>query len=162
MTNVVEIASIQRRFCAYLIDVIILLIPTLLLTVLLQNFPLGLYLAYMCVSCSYFAYFTSANNQATPGQQLIGIRTINIDNHKISIHLAFDRSISQYFLPLLNKIQVILISLFEDFSDTFAILQMLITLLTICWYLVACFSKKKQTFHDMLFNTVVVKVTHLS
>jgi uncharacterized RDD family membrane protein YckC len=67
MTAVMEIASIKRRFCAYLIDVAILLIPNLLIILLLKNFPLILDLSYMCVNCSYFTYFISSAAQATPG-----------------------------------------------------------------------------------------------
>ncbi len=174
-----EIASIKRRFCAYLIDVAILLIPTLLIRLLLKNFPLISSLSYMCVDCSYFTYFISSKAQATPGQQLMNIHTISLDGSKIDLSLAFDRSISQFFLFLLRNIIAILIGLFivipiELFQEQYALisafdilmvlltilmvlLAILMVLLSLCWYLMACFSKKKQTYHDMLFNTVVIK-----
>ncbi|WP_425385262.1 RDD family protein [Wolbachia endosymbiont (group B) of Schoenobius gigantella] len=161
MTTVTEIASIIRRFCAYLIDRAILLIPNLLIRLLLKNFPL---ISSMCIDCSYFTYFISSKAQATPGQQLMNIHTISLDGSKIDLSLAFDRSISQFFLSLLYNIIVILIELFQEqdvLINAFDILIVLLTilkvLLTLCWYLVACFSKKKQTYHDMLFNTVVIK-----
>ncbi|MDG7055583.1 MAG: RDD family protein [Wolbachia endosymbiont of Menacanthus eurysternus] len=160
MNTVTEIASIKRRFCAYLIDVAILLIPNLLIILLLKNFPLILYLSYMCVNCSYFTYFISSAAQATPGQQLMNIHTVSLDGSKIDLSLAFDRSISQFFLPLLNNVTAILIELFQEqeaLVSVFNILVVVIQLLFLCWYLVACFSKKKQTYHDMLFGTVVVK-----
>lgn len=160
MTTVTEIASIQRRFCAYLIDVAILLIPTLLIIILLKDLPLILHLSYMCTNCSYFTYFISSEAQATPGQQLMNIHTINLDNSKIDMSLAFDRSISQFFLPLLNSIIVVLIEFFQEqdaLVNTLNTLKVIIMLLTLCWYLVTCLSKKKQTFHDMLFDTIVVK-----
>lgn len=47
MNTVIEIASIKRRFCAYLIDMAILLIPTLLIILLLKDFPLILHLSYI-------------------------------------------------------------------------------------------------------------------
>ncbi|MDG7053422.1 MAG: RDD family protein [Wolbachia endosymbiont of Alcedoecus sp.] len=82
MNTVTEIASIKRRFCAYLIDAAILLIPNLLIILLLKNFPLILHLSYMCVNCSYFTYFISSAAQATPGQQLMNIHTISLDGSK--------------------------------------------------------------------------------
>lgn len=160
MNTVKEIASIKRRFCAYLIDVAILLIPNLLIILLLKNFPLILYLSYMCVNCSYFTYFISSAAQATPGQQLMNIHTISLDGSKIDLSLAFDRSFSQFFLPLLNNVTAILIKLFQEqeaLVSVFNILVVVIQLLFLCWYLVACFPQKKQTCHDMLFGTVVVK-----
>jgi len=88
------------------------------------------------------------------------IYIINLNYPKIDINLAFDRSISQFFLPSLNSV----IATLTDFSgeqDTLVnvlnILKVFIMLLTLCWYLVACFSKNRQTFHDMLFDTVVVR-----
>ncbi|MGL9718034.1 MAG: RDD family protein [Wolbachia sp.] len=156
----IEIASIQRRFCAYLIDVVILFIPTLLIVLLLEGFPLILYLSYICVNCGYFTHFISSAAQATPGQQLMNIHTASLDGSKIYLSLAFDRSISQFFLSLLNNIIVILIELFQEqdaLVNAFDVLRVVIVLLILCWYLVACFSKKKQTYHDMLFGTVVVK-----
>ncbi|ACN95905.1 MULTISPECIES: RDD family protein [Wolbachia] len=157
-----EIASIKRRFCAYLVDVAILLIPTLLIILLLEDSPLILHLSYMCVICSYFTYFISSKAQATPGQQLLNIYTINLDNSKIDLNLAFDRSTSQFFLPLLNSVAVILTEFLQDqevLVNVLSALKVMIVLLTLYWYLVACFSKKKQTYHDMLFNTVVIKGT---
>lgn len=159
MTAVTEIASIQRRFCAYLIDVAILLIPTLLIILLLEDSPLILHLSYMFVNCSYFTYFISSKAQATPGQQLMNIYAINLDDSKIDLNLAFDRSTSQFFLPLLNSIVVVLTEFLQGQSECLNALKVIIVLLTFCWYLVACFSKKKQTYHDMLFNTVVIKGT---
>ncbi|WP_353289063.1 RDD family protein [Wolbachia endosymbiont (group A) of Pogonocherus hispidulus] len=166
MTAVTEIASIIRRFCAYLIDRAILLIPNLLIILLLKNFPLILHLSYMCVNCSYFTYFISSKAQATPGQQLMNIHTISLDGSKIDLSLAFDRSISQFFLSLLYNIIVIPIELFQEqdvlinaFDILIVLLTILMVLLILCWYLVACFSKRKQTYHDMLFNTVVIKGT---
>ncbi len=157
-----EIASIKMRFCAYLVDVAILLIPTLLIILLLEDSPLILHLSYMCVICSYFTYFISSKAQATPGQQLLNIYTINLDNSKIDLNLAFDRSTSQFFLPLLNSVAVILTEFLQDqevLVNVLSALKVMIVLLTLYWYLVACFSKKKQTYHDMLFNTVVIKGT---
>lgn len=154
-----EISSIQRRFVAYLIDVVILLIPTLLLAILLKDFSSISYVLLACVNCSYFTYFISSQTQATPGQLLMDICTINLDNSKISVNLAFDRSISQFFLPLINNMLVILIKT-QDFLipvDVLNILKLFITLLITFWYIVACFSAKRQTFHDMIFNTIVVK-----
>lgn len=154
-----ETSSIQRRFIAYLIDVVVLLIPTLLLAILLKDFSSISYLLLTCVNCSYFTYFISSQAQATPGQLLMDVCTVNLDNSKISVNLAFDRSISQFFLPLINNMLAILIKIQDSVIsiDVLSILKLFITLLITFWYIVACFSSKRQTFHDMIFNTVVVR-----
>ncbi|MGL9732501.1 MAG: RDD family protein [Wolbachia sp.] len=155
-----KIASIKRRFYAYLIDVAILLIPNLLIILLLKNFSLILDLSYICINCSYFTYFISSAAQATPGQKLMNIHTINLDGSKIDLSLAFDRSISQFFLHLLNNVIAVLIELFKEQNalvNTLIVLDLMILLLTLCWYLIACSSQKRQTYHDILFDTTVVK-----
>lgn len=152
-----EIASVHRRFCAYLIDVAILLIPTLLIVLLLGDFPLILHLSYMCINCGYFTYFISSTAQASPGQQLMNIYTITLDSSKIGLSLAFDRTISQFFLPMLNNSIITFIKLFQTSVNALSTLEVIIVMLTFSWYLVACFSQKKQTFHDVLFDTIVVR-----
>ncbi|BET32491.1 MULTISPECIES: RDD family protein [Wolbachia] len=152
-----EIASVHRRFCAYLIDVAILLIPTLLIVLSLGDFPLILHLSYMCINCGYFTYFISSTAQATPGQQLMNIYTITLDSSKIGLSLAFDRTISQFFLPMLNNLIITFIKLFQTSVNALSTLEVIIVMLTFSWYLVACFSQRKQAFHDVLFDTIVVR-----
>lgn len=152
-----DIASVHRRFCAYLIDVAILLIPTLLIVLSLGDFPLILHLSYMCINCGYFTYFISSTAQATPGQQLMNIYTITLDSSKIGLSLAFDRTISQFFLPMLNNSIITFIKLFQTSVNALSTLEVIIVMLTFSWYLVACFSQRKQAFHDVLFDTIVVR-----
>ncbi|WP_341813749.1 RDD family protein [Wolbachia endosymbiont (group B) of Germaria angustata] len=152
-----EIASVHRRFCAYLIDVAVLLIPTLLIVLLLGDFPLILHLSYMCINCGYFTYFISSTAQATPGQQLMNIYTTTLDSSKIGLSLAFDRTISQFFLPMLNNSIITFIKLFQTSVNALSTLEVIIVMLTFSWYLVACFSQRKQAFHDVLFDTIVVR-----
>jgi uncharacterized RDD family membrane protein YckC len=90
----------------------------------------------------------------------MNVHTISLDGSKIDLSLAFDRSISQFLLHLLNNIIAILIELFQEQNalvSALIVLGVIMLLLTLCWYLVACFSQKKQTYHDMLFDTIVVK-----
>lgn len=152
-----EIASVHRRFCAYLIDVAILLIPTLLIVLSLGDFPLILQLSYMFINCGYFTYFISSTAQATPGQQLMNIYTITLDSSKIGLSLAFDRTISQFFLPMLNNSIITFIKLFQTSVNALSTLEVIIVMLTFSWYLVACFFQRKQAFHDVLFDTIVVR-----
>lgn len=152
-----EIASVHRRFCAYLIDVAILLIPTLLIVLSLGDFPLILHLSYMCINCGYFTYFISSTAQATPGQQLMNIYTITLDSSKIGLSLAFDRTISQFFLPMLNNSIITFTKLFQTSVNALSTLEVIIVMFTFSWYLVACFSQRKQAYHDILFGTVVVR-----
>ncbi|WP_108784571.1 RDD family protein, partial [Wolbachia endosymbiont of Bemisia tabaci] len=124
-----EIASVHRRFCAYLIDVAILLIPTLLIVLSLGDFSLILHLSYMCINCGYFTYFISSTAQATPGQQLMNIYTITLDSSKIGLSLAFDRTISQFFLPMLNNSIITFIKLFQTSVNALSTLEVIIVML---------------------------------
>ncbi|NSX83948.1 RDD family protein, partial [Wolbachia endosymbiont of Atemnus politus] len=138
-----EIASIQRRFCAYLIDMLVLLIPNLLIILLLKDFPLILDLSHMCVNCSYFTYFISSAAQATPGQQLMNIHIIRLDSSKLDLSLAFDRSISQFFLHLLKNAIIILVGLFQEQGALVSVFNILVVVMVVvteylfvlCWYL---------------------------
>lgn len=111
----------------------------------------------MCINCGYFTYFISSTAQATPGQQLMNIYTITLDSSKIGLSLAFDRTISQFFLPLLNNSIITFIKLFQTSVNALSTLEVIIVMLTFSWYLVACFSQRKQAFHDVLFDTIVVR-----
>ncbi|UWI83262.1 RDD family protein [Wolbachia endosymbiont of Howardula sp.] len=159
-SSCMEFASIQTRFCAYLIDTAILLVPTLIIVLLLNHLPLILHLSYICIHCSYFTYFLSSKRQATPGQQLMHIYTVTLNNSKIDIILAFDRSLSQFFLPVLNSATMTLIDYLSHTNVLVSILNILkviIILLTLIWYLITCLSNKKQALHDIIFDTFVIK-----
>ncbi len=162
-----KIASIHRRLFAYVIDSIILqfLFSPLYVTInifLDEHSLLVGHLFYVFTHCSYFTYFLSSNAQATPGQKLMNIYTINLDHYKIDLNLAFDRTISQHFIPILHHMTLVLIKSLK--TDTFNgnaliilyILYISTLSLDVLWDLMACFSKRKQTFHDILFNTTVV------
>nr|WP_255453388.1 hypothetical protein [Wolbachia endosymbiont of Atemnus politus] len=64
----------------------------------------------------------------------------------------------------MKNVIIILVGLFQEQGALVSVFNILVVvmavvteyLLVLCWYLVACFSPKKQTYHDMLFGTIVV------
>ncbi|MFV1010859.1 RDD family protein, partial [Wolbachia endosymbiont of Nasonia vitripennis] len=80
-----------------------------------------------------------------------------IKSKLLHLSLAFDRTISQFFLPMLNNSIITFIKLFQTSVNALSTLEVIIVMLTFSWYLVACFSQRKQAFHDVLFDTIVVR-----
>ncbi len=153
-----NIATIQRRFAAYLIDVAILLFPSCIIFILFTKFPIVLNIMHMLLNCLYDTYFISSTSQATIGQQLMNIYVVSFDKTKIEVTLALDRSLSQCFLPLVTMILYKLSNIIQEHTVLYflSILEIMVLMLSAIWYLTAVFSNKKQTVHDMLFKTVVV------
>ncbi|XGA08305.1 MAG: RDD family protein [Wolbachia endosymbiont of Xenopsylla cheopis] len=154
----VEVATIPRRFAAYLIDIAILLFPSCILFIVLEKFPVILNVMHMSLNCLYYTYFISSASQATIGQQIMNIYVASLDNTKIKVELALDRSLSQCFLPLIVMMLYKLSEIVENHTilHFLSILEVMILMLSTAWYLTAIFSNKKQTMHDILFKTVVV------
>ncbi|OEY86530.1 hypothetical protein BIY23_03685 [Wolbachia pipientis] len=144
-----------------LVLILVLLIPGLSVEHLPGYLHLLGNLLSIFTQCSYFTYFLSSDTQATPGQRLLNICTVKVDKQKIDLCLAFDRTISQFFFPALIYIPMTFFKERNMLIDNMLLIAIyiilgLLILLNLLWYLIACFSEKKQTFHDILFNTVVV------
>ncbi|WP_339045547.1 RDD family protein [Candidatus Mesenet endosymbiont of Agriotes lineatus] len=159
----VEVATIQRRFAAYLIDTAILLFPSCILLIVFEKFPVIFNVIHMSLNCLYYTYFISSANQATVGQQIMNIYVANLDKTKIKVELALDRSLSQCFLPLIVMILYKLSNIVESHTilHFLSILEVMILMLNTAWYLAAVFSSNKQTVHDILFKTIVVVKTKI-
>lgn len=155
----IEIAKVQKRFIAYLIDTVILLFPACVLFILFVKFPVLLNVMHILLNCLYYTYFISSTDQATIGQQIMSIHVASLDNTKIGATLAFDRSLSQCLLPLIMMMLYKLSHIVESnvvlhfLSSTLGVIMLM---LNTAWYLTAIFSDKKQTVHDILFKTIVV------
>lgn len=153
-----KIAKVQRRFAAYLIDTAILLFPTCILFIIFERFPIILNTMHMLLNCLYYTYFISSADQATVGQQIMNIHVASLNNTKIDAALALDRGLSQCLLPLIMMILYKLSGIVESHTvlHFLSMLEVIMLTLGTAWYLIAIFSNKKQTVHDILFKTVVV------
>lgn len=77
----------------------------------------------------YFAVFESSESQATPGKQMLGMKVTGLDGGRISFLRAFWR----YYARILSGLVLFL------------------------GYIMMVFTEKKQTLHDMLCQTLVVR-----
>jgi len=162
----VEYGGFWIRFAAYLIDYIIVGIPLSILTVIIffvffgasgfidviladptygeyeltdaEIFALlGSYLGALGVTLilniivyvSYFAGLHSSKWQATLGKKMLGLKVTDLDGNRISFWRALGRYLAMSFLS-----GILLIG-----------------------YIVAAFTEKKQSLHDLICSTVVVK-----
>jgi uncharacterized RDD family membrane protein YckC len=125
-------AGFWRRFAAYFLDGLILLIPVFIVGGVVfflgDNSTLNS-LATMGVSWLYFALFHSSSMQATPGKSAFGIKVTDTAGERISFLRATGRFFALYLSALI---------LFIGF-------------------LLAAFTERKQALHDMIAGTLVVR-----
>ena len=128
-------AGFWRRVGGYLIDYILLIVGYVLLAIffrtLLPQRQAGalIILFYMVAGWLYYACLESSGLQATIGKLAVGVKVTDLEGCRI----GFGQATGRYFAHL-------------------------ITLLTIgVGYAVAVFSKKRQTVHDMIAGTLVVR-----
>ena len=145
-------AGFWRRFCAFIIDMLLVAIPVMLVFVpvaaaamlslgstpgeisSVQASLLGIIVFSWQVATTvmmwlYFAYFESSAKQATPGKRILGMKVIGADGQRISFGRAtarfFSKMISYFFLYI--------------------------------GFIMAGFTNRKQALHDMICETYVVK-----
>ena len=124
----VEYAGFWRRFVAWIVDALVLLIPNVILALVNLVVPflgsvLGIILGWL-----YFAIMESSNSQATIGKMTMGIIVTDARGNKIS----FGQATGRYFAKILSS------------------------LILLIGYLMAGWTAKKQALHDMIADTLVV------
>jgi len=126
------------RFSAYVIDYVILLIPTLLASFLLRaTDPKDTAFVYIDTITTviiwwvYTAVLQSSDWQATLGKKLLGLKVVDCEGARIS----FGRATGRYFAGFLS-----LILLFAGF-------------------IMVAFTKKKRALHDKMAGTLVVRTS---
>lgn len=146
-----SLGSIPARAAAIFLDCLILLVPQILFgyifgtlfvnrfgytdpTLIALGFNLSACLVALLIGWMYFAGFESSPLQATIGKKAFGLAVVTTSGNRLS----FPRATGRYLARLLSG------SLFG------------------MGYVVAVFSVKKQTLHDMLANTLVVSITQNS
>lgn len=126
-------AGFWRRAAAYLVDSMVLLVPTLVVNGVLLQYLAGTQLLILVVdtilSLAYFTVMHASGKQATIGKQLYDIRVANLDGSRLSLAASALRSVA-------NLAIVIALGL---------------------GWISAALSKRRQSFADFLVGTVVVR-----
>ncbi|AHX04947.1 RDD family protein [Ehrlichia japonica] len=159
-TKRVKIATILKRVLASIIDHVILSLLNYPIVLLTNNITIIPFIFNILSSCYYYTYFLSSKAQASIGQKIFNIYTIRCDHKKIDTWFAFDRSLSEFLCPtiLMISIQAVNMNINNSFiTSIISLITMLTLIASACWYLIALFSQKHQTFHDIIFNTIVVE-----
>jgi uncharacterized RDD family membrane protein YckC len=75
-----ETAGFVERLIAYIIDVVILIIPLLIISLL---FPFELYvIAAIVIGVAYYVYFWTSSG-ATPGKMVMGLKVVRADSGEL-------------------------------------------------------------------------------
>lgn len=123
-----EYAGFFRRLGAYLIDLIILVIPSIFLGVNSGNFPTSFGLGFLIALC-YRPVFESSALSATPGKALLGLVVVSESGERINFKTALIRFACSYISMIFLYIG----------------------------YLMQPFTSRRQTLHDMISETVVIR-----
>ncbi|ETI68093.1 RDD family protein [Neobacillus vireti] len=155
----VKFAGFWIRFAAYLLDSIIISIPLTIIMIVIMVFGFGtmdvfadpaalenevitdqqaislLFLSLLMIligligSTAYYAGMHASKWQATVGKKLLKLKVTDLQGNRISFWRAFGRLLAMSFL-----------------SGIFYI-----------GYIMAAFTEKKQSLHDLIAGTVVVE-----
>lgn len=87
-------AGFWRRAAAYLIDSLILTIPSLILGLV----PIAGFFLQLALGCAYKMVFEAGERQATPGKRAMGIKVTTLDGERISK----GRAAGRYFGSILS------------------------------------------------------------
>ena len=122
-----------RRFAAFFIDVLVLLIPSVLLLFICIALGFGedsmmTNLANGILSLLYFAGMESSSYQGTVGKRAMGIRVCDMNGKQLSFANALGRYVG----------------------------KILSSLLLCTGYLMIAFTSRKQGLHDIMAGTVVL------
>lgn len=126
-------AGFWIRVGAYLLDILILLIPTILLQSAITssatfNTQLIEQLANTLMWVVYYGALESSSAQATLGKRAVGIKVVDLNGER----LTFGRAAGRYLAMYISAI------------------------LLLMGFIMVAFDKKKQGLHDKLANCLVV------
>lgn len=134
-------AGFWKRFGAYIVDlfvinIILICIAVFSLLIILRNgadmeiIKQVMPWIVLIVFVMYFSIMEASSKQATLGKMVFGLKVADIDGNRISFLRALGRNTAK-----------------------------LLSILSIIGFLMAAFTKKKQTFHDILLGCLVIKDT---
>ncbi len=123
-----EYAGFFRRLGAFLIDFVILIIPSILLGINSGSFPTSFGLGFLITLC-YKPIFESSILSATPGKALMGLAVVSESGQRIDFKTALIRFACSYISMVIIYIG----------------------------YLMQPFTSRRQTLHDMISETIVIR-----
>lgn len=121
-------AGFWRRAAASCVDSLVLIVPAIIISIAAGRSDALAFLLNVVVGCAYYAGFHSSSKQATLGKMAFGIKVTDRAGERIGL----GRGVGRYFASWLSGI-----------------------ILGI-GFLMAAFTQKKQSLHDMLAGTLVV------
>lgn len=121
-------AGFWERFGAAIIDGIVLIIPQVLINLVMPGEVAGS-LVGIVISWLYYALQESGASQATLGKRAVGIKVTTVSGERIT----FGQASGRYFGKIISS------------------------LILCIGYLMMLWDDKKQTLHDKLAGTLVVK-----
>ncbi len=142
ITEDTQFGGFWRRALAVGIDFFVMVIPILLVSTLLRvsiffvtAIDLNLLnliesIVTLCMWWLYYSLFHSSSWQATLGKRALRLKVVDLDGHRISFARASGRFFAQYLSAL-----------------TFCI-----------GYMLAGWTKRKRSLHDMIAKTYVIRV----
>ena len=119
--------SFWERFFAAIIDAVILIIPNYLLQTIIADFE-G-YVLSIALGWLYYAIMESGKKQATIGKQAMGLRVTDLGSHSIT----FGQASIRHFGKIVS------------------------TIILFFGYIMMIWDAKKQTLHDKMAGTLVVR-----
>jgi uncharacterized RDD family membrane protein YckC len=125
--QIIVYGSFWERFAAALLDGFILIIPTYVLQSMMGQMS-GTFVSIL-VNWLYSAFLESGESQATLGKRALGLKVTDMNGHRISFANASSRFFGKYVSAI-----ILLIG-----------------------YLMMLWDDKKQTLHDKMAGTLVVK-----
>ncbi|MGC4037314.1 MAG: RDD family protein [Chitinophagaceae bacterium] len=126
-TEPVVYATFWERFAATFIDGIILIIPGLIVQYMLGKDISNL--ANLVIGWLYYALQESSPTQATIGKKALGIKVTDMEGQRIS----FGRATGRHFGKIIS------------------------TIILFIGYFMMLWNEKRQTLHDSMAQTLVVK-----
>ncbi|MFL5773105.1 MAG: RDD family protein [Flavisolibacter sp.] len=123
----IEYGTFWERLGAYIIDVIILIIPTLILQYMIND--VGSTLISIAIDWLYFALQESGHNQATIGKKALGLKVTSMDGQRIT----FGQASGRYFGKIISG------------------------LILCIGYLMILWDDRRQGLHDKMAGTLVIK-----
>ncbi|ASI47444.1 MAG: RDD family protein [Anaplasma ovis] len=154
-----ELASIPKRILANIIDMALVSCPAYLISSITHGHSYALFLIFLVITCCYHTYMYMSPLKASVGQKILGIFIAARDGTVAKTGVIFNRTISQFLCP---TVAILLLQSLDVVDSGAAILSMLflfqaaVLLFWSYWYAIALFSKKQQTLHDKIYNTVVL------
>ncbi|MGN7661438.1 MAG: RDD family protein [Anaplasma sp.] len=155
------LASIPKRTLASAIDLsLIASFAYFVSSVIFHGHECALFLIFCTATCCYHTYLPVSSLGASLGQKIVGIHVAMRCTQKgIGVVLAFDRTMSQLLCPTVSVSLMRAIGKIEGDVLILSILfflQVVVLFLWFFWYMVALFRKHRQTFHDIVYDTVVL------